>query len=305
MELFIRARQFYFETDERIPIHYVENEKFTEVSGLCDRMRFVVLHMGTGILRINDKKIAIVAPAILCINDREDIHLEESVGWEATGFYFHPQYINHNLTFEKVYGKRQALVSTDRQDVSLLDAFTERSGQYAGILNLDPLSLRSMIALLNSIHTEISEQSHSFWSCRARSYFLELLFMVASIYRSPEKKANAVLLDSSSLTDRIILYLNTHYGEKITLSDLCKRFNTNKTTLQEQFKKAMGQSVMSYLIALRVNLSALMLKDTRLAATEIADRLGFSDYAHFHRMFQKHIGHSPLQYRKQFTAMKF
>jgi AraC family L-rhamnose operon regulatory protein RhaS len=154
---------------------------------------------------------------------------------------------------------------------------------------------------MDSVRKEIDEQSHRFWSCRARSYFIELLFILARIYRSPEEKKADVVNKSPETVDKIILYLNSNYSKKITIPELCTLFNTNKTTIQEQFQSATGQSVLAYLIALRVKLAALMLKDTGLTISEIVERLGFSDNAHFYKTFKKLTGYSPNLYRKQFT----
>jgi AraC family L-rhamnose operon regulatory protein RhaS len=120
-------------------------------------------------------------------------------------------------------------------------------------------------------------------------------------YRSPEEKTVDIVNSSSETVNKIILYLNSNYANKITIPELCALFNTNKTTIQEQFQNATGQSILAYLISLRVKLATLMLKDTGLTIAEIVERLGFSDSAHFNKMFKKLTGYSPNHYRKQFT----
>jgi len=35
----------------------------------------------------------------------------------------------------------------------------------------------------------------------------------------------------------VILYLHTHYQEKITLAGLTRQFHTNRTTLTRQFRR--------------------------------------------------------------------
>ncbi len=301
MELYVRACRFYPEISKEIPIAYNPSEKFDEISGLGERLRVILVQKGTGILSIDDKKISIVAPAVLCINEKESVHLVDSVKWDAQSFYFHPQFINYNFTFEKIRGNKKEFAITEKQETFLLDPFIERNDKYIGQLNIDSASIHYASGLFDSIRKEIEEQSHRLWSCRARSYFIELLFTLARAYSSPEEKSAGIVINSSETVDKIILYLNSNYSKKITIPELCTLFNTNKTTIQEQFQNATGQPIMAYLISLRVKLATLMLKDTGLTISEIVERLGFSDNAHFNKMFKKLIGYSPNQYRKQFT----
>ena len=99
MELYVRACRFYPEIGKEIPIAYNPSEKFDEISGLGERLRVILVQKGTGILSIDDKKISIVAPAVFCINEKESVHLVDSVKLDAQAFYFHPQFINYKFTF--------------------------------------------------------------------------------------------------------------------------------------------------------------------------------------------------------------
>ncbi len=156
----------------------------------------------------------------------------------------------------------------------------------------------------DSARNEVEEQSHRTWSCCARSYFLELLFILARIYEAPESKVCNNIDGSSALVTNVLLYISSNYDKRITISQICSTFNTNKTTLQKQFKLATGQSVIAYLAALRVKLATLMLKDTSITIPHIADRLGFSDSTHFNKTFQKLTGYSPGRYRSEFRGVK-
>lgn len=297
MELCTNVNRFC--RSKNIPVAFNSSEKFDDIPGLNERLRIVLVRSGTGILCFDEKRISIIAPAILCINEKEEIRLEDSLKFSAETFYFHPQYVNGNLTFEKIRGIEEETLTTSRQDIFLFKPFTVRNADYIGIINVDYFIFNNISNLFDSIKNEISEQSHRHWSCCARSYFLELLFTLVRIYQSPELKADNILNNASSIADKVVLYLNSNYARKITITELSAMYNTNKTTLQKQFHNATGESIMSYLINLRVKLAALMLKNTGLTVSEIAERAGFSDSTHFNKMFKKLIGCSPIEYRKQ------
>jgi len=301
MELCIYAERFYPDPGGKIPVAFDNVEKSQEIPGLYDRLRIVIITRGTGIIQIADRKFSVIAPAVLCINENEQARLLDSSDWEAQIVYFHPEYINGNLTFDKIRGTEIESLITSKQDIFLFQPFIKRSETFIGLLCPDTVTMNNILNLLNSAKKEIMEQAHSYWSCRARSYFLELLFTLVNIYQSPEICASRFFEKSSPLADEVILYLNTNYEKKITIPELCFLFHTNKNTLQKQFREATGQSVVAYIIDLRVKLAMLMLRDTGISVMEISDRLGFSDSAHFNKMFKKASGCSPLEYRRQFT----
>ena len=284
-----------------ILIEYNETGILGTIAGLNERLGIVLISGGTGILKIGDKRISVIAPAVLCINEKEKACLVGCIDWAAQAFYFHPQYINSHLTFDKIRGEKETVSITDRQDICLFNPFIQRDSTYAGLLNLDPVAMKKIGYLFGAIYSELNGNPDWAWSCRARSYFLELLFSLVRIHSSPESRDPGILVNSPDLMNEVILFLNTNYDSRITIKDLCVRFSMNRTTLQEQFRQVTGQSIMAYLISVRVKLSALLLKDTKISIAEIINRMGFSDGAHFNKMFRKHTGYSPLEYRRKFT----
>jgi AraC family L-rhamnose operon regulatory protein RhaS len=58
---------------------------------------------------------------------------------------------------------------------------------------------------------------------------------------------------------------------------------------------------MTYLMKLRLYIASQLLRDTTLPITEIYERVGFNDPAHFGRQFRKHYGTSPSEYRRQYN----
>lgn len=102
--------------------------------------------------------------------------------------------------------------------------------------------------------------------------------------------------DTHAIFDQIIAYFATRLKEKITLDDLCKRFNCDKFKLLRQFKQYTGLSPINYLIVLRIETAKkLMLSD--LSLVQIALESGFYDQSHFSNCFLKFVGLTPKVYR--------
>jgi AraC family L-rhamnose operon regulatory protein RhaS len=143
----------------------------------------------------------------------------------------------------------------------------------------------------------------NYWRCRSRSYFLELLILADLLSRNKRENVVTHLQESSDEIDQIILYLHTHYVEKLSIPQLTRQFKVNRTTLTERFSAVTGESVMSYLNQLRIRLAAAMLRDTMLPIAEITERVGFGDVTHFGRMFRKTTSLAPSEYREKYCFM--
>ena len=99
--------------------------------------------------------------------------------------------------------------------------------------------------------------------------------------------------------NQMIAYLHEHIRENTTLSDLSEHFYLNPDYLARLFKNHMHISVGHYIILQKVSVAETLLREGK-SVTEVQELLGFSDYAHFFKTFQKTTGISPSRYRKQY-----
>jgi len=125
------------------------------------------------------------------------------------------------------------------------------------------------------------------------------VLLVSRAFHDPDLADRDSLAEPAQWVDSVIHYLHANYHRKITLTELSRRFNTNRTTLASQFQQATGQSVIAYLRGLRMNVAASILRDTKLSLEEIMQHVGFSDSTHFGRTFRRYSGFTPSQYRRE------
>ncbi|MBR0288235.1 MAG: helix-turn-helix domain-containing protein, partial [Selenomonadaceae bacterium] len=69
-------------------------------------------------------------------------------------------------------------------------------------------------------------------------------------------------------------------------------------------KKETGLSPIQYMMQRRIGEAQSLLVETSLPIQEIEFRLGFNDSAHFSKMFKKHVGVTPKEYRKHFAGRR-
>ena len=96
----------------------------------------------------------------------------------------------------------------------------------------------------------------------------------------------------------MMIFIQEHYMEKISLEDIAKAGNVGKTLCAKLFKKYVSKTPGEYLIFYRIQKSIELLTDTNMSTTEISYATGFSSASHYTKTFRELMGCTPLKYRK-------
>ncbi|MBP1906489.1 iron complex transport system substrate-binding protein [Paenibacillus turicensis] len=95
-----------------------------------------------------------------------------------------------------------------------------------------------------------------------------------------------------------IHYMQDHYQEPITADRLARIYNCSTSYLARLFKNQLGVGPIEYLIHMRIHKAKQLLLKTEARLGEIASNVGYSDVYYFSRLFKKHTGYSPIQFRE-------
>lgn len=273
--------------------------------------RAIHVESGSAFVSVDGGKRFLEAPSLLCLDGREEIEFLKAEGFSCRTAYFKPSVINFQLSRDiALLPANERYHSPFMPDLIWLDPFIDRSPGGKAFL-LDPSAAERVTALLDILAKSLEEQADAFWPCRSRSYFLELLFFLSNLSGAriggdaPESKALAAGLDAGlpGKIEDVLLYLHANFRENIELEKLCKRFAINRTSLNGLFRNHLGQTVIQYLIGLRVRFSCFLLRDTTVPVKELVWRSGFNELAHFNRTFKKITSMTPLEYRKEHCFM--
>lgn len=97
--------------------------------------------------------------------------------------------------------------------------------------------------------------------------------------------------------DRALGFFASEYANPIRIADVAKKLNLDRSYFSALFKKTVGISPVDYLIRLRLEKAAEMIRLYKIPPTVAALSCGFSDYCNFSKAFKKKYGVSPRQYR--------
>ena len=137
-----------------------------------------------------------------------------------------------------------------------------------------------------------------------QAIILQLEYLLICLLRqlSAEKNSRVVFLSGEKfypdLVEIIAGYLKSNVGKKITLDDICERFNYSRSFICKIFKEQTGETVITYFNRLKIEEAKRLLTETKMSVTQISEFLGFSEAKYFGMLFRKQVGTSPLSYRE-------
>ena len=105
--------------------------------------------------------------------------------------------------------------------------------------------------------------------------------------------------DPNRSAQGILDYCKRHYLEPITIDQVAKALLSSKSHISHTFSDVLNISFPDYINILRLGDAINLMKDPQLSLPEIATASGFSSLRNFSRVFTKHYGAPPAQYRKQ------
>ncbi|MBQ4259541.1 MAG: AraC family transcriptional regulator [Lachnospiraceae bacterium] len=136
---------------------------------------------------------------------------------------------------------------------------------------------------------------------------LQLEYLLIGLVRrmSVEKNSDIVFFSDENfyvdLVNAIARFLRENVSQKITLDEICTKFNYSKSFICKIFKKEKGVTVIAYFNSLKVEEAKRLLTESTHSVSHIADLCGYREVKYFDTIFKKHTGTSPVTFRKLTT----
>ncbi|WP_086933478.1 GlxA family transcriptional regulator [Agarilytica rhodophyticola] len=131
----------------------------------------------------------------------------------------------------------------------------------------------------------------------AKSHVIDMSRTHQSIYANVQRQHLHQDPDINDIQD----WFEQHFHEVIHLSEVAEKFNLTTRTFIRRFKRATGQTPLSYLQRLRIDAAKNILETSHCQIEQVISEVGYEDISAFTRLFKKHTGITPSQYRKKFS----
>lgn len=103
----------------------------------------------------------------------------------------------------------------------------------------------------------------------------------------------------SHVSERIRLFIEQHYMRDWTVESLAKAVHLSVRTMRRVFHQRYRKSPMSFLAEIRITRAREILAATDLPIQKVAAEVGFRDPRYFTRVFQRHAGKCPRDFRAE------
>lgn len=90
--------------------------------------------------------------------------------------------------------------------------------------------------------------------------------------------------------------IHNEYMNGITVEEIAKKLNLDRTYFSTLFKRKTGVSPKQYLLDYRMSIAASLILKNDITVSVAAYSVGYSDIFTFSKMFKKHFGVSPKEY---------
>ena len=142
---------------------------------------------------------------------------------------------------------------------------------------------------------ELYEKKFFGYEIELKGYALRLLSILLGKPRSAEEKVPSKNIE---LVKKTIGYIHKNYQSEITLSQMADNVFVSPEHLCRVFSQFSDVSPFQYLNRYRVLESTKMLTEKNYPISEIASLVGFNSSSYYNKMFMRHMGCTPSQYRK-------
>ena len=200
----------------------------------------IILTKGRLEFRVGGKTVSATAPSFLCFDEADNPVLVTKTKARYICVYFHPKFLNINMTFELLRSNNYGDIATTH-DMFMLKPFIDK----AYVIPIVDTQVEKIERSAEYMLEELTTQRDWYWSCRGRSYFMEVIIALERMYGligyglTHQKSDNATIIKNPKLRDAV-LYIEGHYAKGITLSDISANAGINHTTLTALMKDEMG-----------------------------------------------------------------
>lgn len=121
-----------------------------------------------------------------------------------------------------------------------------------------------------------------------------------------EAAQESALAAGSFVVKNALQYIEEHYNEKITLTQVAEKTYVSQWHLSKLLNKEEGKNFSEILNCIRIRHAKELMKEPAYRLADIAELVGFTDVTHFSRVFKKMKGFLQMNTEIQnFESLKF
>ncbi len=261
----------------------IHRQKDTPITALHlhDNLEVGYCYSGSGIFVVENKVFSFRAGDVNVINERE-VHLAQSTAGTVSEWAF--------VSMDPI-----GLLGANEDEVSLLETASLCGPEFCNIL-----AGREHPDIAQTVRRLIEElrRGQSGWRSAVRGLVWTLMVQLHRLPGQTPVSEEAVDRRPMERIAPALHYAASHFAESIRVEQLARQCGMSLTNFRRVFNTATGRSPVEYLINLRIQMAASLLRHTTRAIAEIAMAVGYPTLSTFNRHFRRLQAMSPRDWRR-------
>jgi two-component system response regulator YesN len=168
---------------------------------------------------------------------------------------------------------------------------------YQLLLDLDKFAKELGIALFG-----VEKEGNFLWELILDCHYAEEILSLL-IQKIDQLQHALSLRGSGGKASKIVKYIHQHYAnDELSVQEISDHLQMTASHLISIFKEATGKTIKQYVMDVRIEKAKSLLKNDRLKIFDVASQVGFKDGEYFSRIFRKHTGLTPSEYRERYDS---
>jgi transcriptional regulator, araC family len=208
------------------------------------------------------------------------------------------KYTNHRESY-RLEGKQTNIFYCNFRNLKLVnhDELTFPTKAKSTVISLNKNENHNVYKFLKAIYSESEEKrfAHKKYS----DYLLNILLIILFRNIMNSNGIDNFISNDVGLPYKIKKYIDDNYNKPdFSLSKIAESLYISKSYVTKIFKNTFAYNPMDYVNQKRIALAITYLLNTDETLNEIAYKLGYSNSLQFIRLFKRHIGKTPSEFRK-------
>ncbi|MGB8452059.1 MAG: helix-turn-helix domain-containing protein [Anaerocolumna sp.] len=177
-----------------------------------------------------------------------------------------------------------------KAEASLKHAHFSKDNLVASIQNVEPF--------VNYVNGMLASSQLTYANDFAREgYLYQFVSSLIQDQQSHESMEEVHDYSYQVYVEHTLEYIEHNYSKNIKVHGIADYIGINRSYLTNCFKSVLHMSPQEYILNYRMNQASLLLKNTALPVSKVANKVGYDDALNFSKAFKKIYGINPTKFR--------
>jgi AraC family transcriptional regulator len=220
-------------------------------------------------------------------------------------------------TYTELYGKKEvicnpATLTFRSADEEHEDHFHDKDGRvfvveipsrWTAKLRENSLKLDSSNKFQNGLFSNLlTKLNYEFHLTDQASYLAIEGLTIEIMAQAARSSISTVKKREPRWLKQVIELLHNSFFENLTLDGISLQVGVHPVYLATVFRQNFNCTIGEYTRRLKIEYACSQISRGELSLVEIALNAGFGDQSHFSKVFKKHLGMTPIEYKRIFTS---